>query len=43
MFCVRAQYLLVRSSMVRGMVKQQSMRSEIARFRMKIFLTVKKT
>ena len=42
-FSVRAQYLLVRSSRVRGMVKQHSRRSEIARFRIKMFLAVNKT
>ena len=43
MFCVRAQYLLVRSSMVRGMVNMHKSRSEIARLAMKIFLVVSNT
>ena len=43
MFCVRAQYLLVRSSRVRGMVNMHRSRSEMARLAMKIFLVVNNT
>ena len=43
MLGLRDQYLLVRSIMVRGMVKQQRRRSEIARFTMKMFLVVNRT
>ena len=43
MLVPRAQYLLVRSSRVRGIVKKHKRRSEMARFTMKMFLAVKRT
>ena len=43
MFGLRDQYLLVKSIIVRGMVKKHSRRSEMARFTMKMFLVVNRT
>ena len=43
MFWPRAQYLVSKSTRVRGMVKEHSKMSEMARFAMKIFLVVSVT